>query len=208
MWILKFFVMKIVKEYETKFLDVPVGTKMYLVITNRMNTGLFIEEVVYEGYTPHFVQRDYYDPGKMSAPEYWTEPEYEVRFKSPSEKTQISFACCEYSWTGQRGYDTDEHLECGAGIKGLKLSTYGLDGVFDAYFTTNKEKLADYLKKEVAGVKDFLTNADTAYEKELAEVEAKYEKEKAALKDKYKLYGEIFNKLVKLETELGIKNKR
>ena len=201
--------MKIEKEYKTEFLDAPVGTKMYLVITNRTNTGMFIEEVTYEGYTYNFVQRDYYEP-KMVAPVYWSEPEYTVKFKRSSGKGMISFICRESSSAGQRGYDTDEHLECGMdkSLKGIEPSAYGFgfEGWYclDAYFTTNKEKLARYLKDNAPEVKSFLANAGSAYEKELAKIEAKYKKEKDALDTRFKVYGKVLENLVNAEAKLDI----
>ena len=190
--------MKTEKKYKTDLLDVPVGTKMYLVITNRKNTAIFVEEVTYEGYVSYSVQKDYYEP-KMIAPVYWTEPEFNVKFKRAGKKTPVSFKC---RWTEcpgcNLGYTTDEHIEGGMdiGLKGLELSAYGFSGYdcLDAYFTTNKEKAAEYLRKNAPDLKNFVTNIDSTYEEELAKLEEKHQKEKAKLEARFKTYDNIFGK--------------
>lgn len=193
--------MKVEKEWKTDLLDVPVGTKMYLAITDRAHRGVFIEEVIYDGYTSEFVQRDYYEPGKMRAPVYWTEPEYTVKFKRTTGKSVISFKCKENNWSGQRGYDTNEHLECGmdCSLKGVKPSAYGWVGFFclDAYFTTDKDLFVKYCTENIPSAKEFIEDADASYEKELAELERQYEKDKKELTKRYEARKRAFEGVVK-----------
>ena len=193
--------MKVEKEWKTDLLDVPVGTKMYLAITDRRNTGAFIEEVTYDGYTSRFVQRDYYEPGKMRAPIYWDEPEYTVKFKHPSGKGTISFVCGEFNWSGQRGYDTNEHLECGMteSLKGIKPSAYGFEGWYclDAYFTTDKELFTKYCSENIPSVKEFIEDAEASYKKELEELEKKYEQDKKKLAKQYETRKRVFERAAK-----------
>ena len=107
---------------------------MYLVQLDRQGTVIKIDEVEYLGFINSKETRSYED--------------YNVRYHKYEQKLfKISFLTKQneiitikednHEWTGQRGYDTDEHYGCGAGE-----SPY-----IDIYFTTQKEKVEAFLKQ-------------------------------------------------------------
>ena len=131
-----------------QLLETPVGTDMYLMIMNRTETRAILRKVQYAGYSVHTAHRSYYEPN-MREEARWTEPEFTVKFTEKGKKTPIAVTCKYISyWKGNRAYDTDYHEECGADVKGIKLTGFGFDtygscSCLDVYFSTDKQKIAD-----------------------------------------------------------------
>lgn len=193
--------MKTKKNYKINLLENPVGTKMYLLLVNRLGTALYVDEVEYEGYDMKIVTRNYYDE-KMWAPVYWDEPEFTLKFKTKKGNVISSVFTYNEMSCGRNGYETDEHVEnCTKNVRGIKLPAYGFDAydIIDAYFTTNHDKFVDYLANNVNEVRDFLNNADETYNKQLAKLKREFNAKKNRLDKQYKIYSKIlkeYNKAV------------
>ena len=122
--------------------NTPCGTKMYLVIKNRISTEIWIKEAVYEGFTKHYRKDSYYDY-KMTSPDTTTTTLYHVKFTV--DGNPITIICASpYYWNGQRGYNTNEHLECGADFK-TKMEV-NVSGCIDVYFTTDVDAFKKYIE--------------------------------------------------------------
>lgn len=125
--------------------DTPVGTKMYLVIQNRVLTEVWIKEAIYQGFTKHYHNETWSDV--HVAPTVIKVTDYHVKFTVDGKPITVVCNSPAY-WHGQRGYDTDEHLECGANYK-TKMHV-NVSGCIDVYFTTNQSKLNDYCNNDSA----------------------------------------------------------
>lgn len=127
--------------------DTPVGTTMYLVIQNRVNTEIWVKEAVYQGFVKHYRQDSYMDCMKMSSPCSYTVTEYHVKFTVNGKPITVICDSPAY-WKGQRGYDTNEHLECGANFK-TKMKVH-VSGCIDIYFTTCPKAFKNYMNTDSA----------------------------------------------------------
>ena len=130
-----------------QLLETPIGTDMYLMIMDRTERRAILRKVQYAGYSVHTVHRTYWEP-KMRDEAAWDEPQFTVKFTEKGKRTPISITCDYISyWTGERAYDTDYHEECNAGVKGIKLDGFDACCCLDAYFSTDKQKIADRFNK-------------------------------------------------------------
>ena len=124
--------------------NTPCGTKMYLLIKNRGCSEIWIKEAVYEGFTKHYRKDSYYDY-KMASPDTTTTTLYHVKFTVDGKSITIICASPSY-WNGQRGYNTNEHLECGADFK-TKMEV-NVSGCIDVYFTTDVDAFKKYIETD------------------------------------------------------------
>ena len=132
------------KENIPLLVNTPIGTKMYLVIQNRTHTEMWVKEAVYQGFTKHYRNDTYYEY-KMSGPAEIKTTLYHVKFTVNGKPITIICDSPSY-WKGQRGYDTNEHLECGADFK-TKIEV-NFTGCIDVYFTTDADTLKKYLETD------------------------------------------------------------
>ena len=132
------------KENIPLLVNTPCGTKMYLVIKNRVGSEMWIKEAVYEGFTKHYRKDSYYDYN-MAYPATITTTLYHVKFTVDGNLITIICSAPSY-WTGQRGYDTNEHFECGADYK-TKMKV-NVNGCIDAYFTTDVSAFKKYIETD------------------------------------------------------------
>jgi hypothetical protein len=125
------------KQY--RLLTMPKGTKMYLVVFNRVHTNLWVHEVEYQGFTPWINHTNWYEP-KMSGPVDCAVQMYKVKFKYG--KDIITINCDDmFRGTSKFGY---EHITYGQGYESkLDLGVYGC---VDTYFTDDPDRLRDFLK--------------------------------------------------------------
>lgn len=129
--------------------NTPCGTKMYLVIKNRVGNEMWIKEAVYQGFTKHYRKDSYYDY-PMASPAIVKTTLYHVKFTVDDKPITIVCASPSY-WKGQRGYDTNEHLECGGDFE-TKMQV-NVSGCIDAYFTTGIDAFKKYIETDnVIGV--------------------------------------------------------
>ena len=137
------------KENIPLLVNTPCGTKMYLVIKNRVGNEMWIKEAVYQGFTKHYRKDSYYDY-KMAYPDTTTTTLYYVKFTVDGKPITIVCASPSY-WKGQRGYDTNEHFEYGADFK-TKMEV-NVSGCIDVYFTTDIDAFKKYIETDnVIGV--------------------------------------------------------
>lgn len=120
--------------------DTPIGTKMYLIIQNRVMTEIWMKEAIYQGYIKHYHTETWSDV--HVAPTVIKVTDYHVKFTVDNKPITIICSSPSY-WYGQRGYNTNEHLECGAYFK-TKLKV-GVSGCTDAYFTSDVNVFKNYL---------------------------------------------------------------
>ena len=132
------------KENIPFLVNTPRATKMYLVIKNRVGSEIWIKEAVYEGFAKHYRKDSYYDY-KMASPDTITTTLYHVKFTVDSKPITIICASPSY-WNGQRGYNTNEHLECGADFK-TKMEV-NVSGCIDVYFTTDVDTFKKYIETD------------------------------------------------------------
>ena len=132
------------KENIPFLVNTPCGTKMYLLIKNRVCSEIWIKEAVYEGFTKHYRKDSYYDY-KMASPDTTTTTLYHVKFTVDDKSITIICASPSY-WNGQRGYNTNEHLECGADFK-TKMEV-NVSGCIDVYFTTDVDAFKKYIETD------------------------------------------------------------
>ena len=132
------------KENIPLLVNTPIGTKMYLVIQNRVHSEMWVKEAVYQGFTKHYRNDTYYEY-KMSSPAEIKTTLYHVKFTVDGKPITIICDSPSY-WKGQRGYDTNEHLECGADFK-TKMEV-NVTGCIDVYFTTDADTLKKYLEAD------------------------------------------------------------
>ena len=132
------------KENIPLLVNTPIGTKMYLVIQNRVHSEMWIKEVVYQGFTKHYQNESYYEY-KMSGPAEIKTTLYHVKFTVDGKPITIICSSPSY-WKGQRGYDTNEHLECGADFK-TKMEV-NVTGCIDVYFTTDADTFKNYMEND------------------------------------------------------------
>ena len=132
------------KENIPFLVNTPHGTKMYLVIKNRVGSEMWVKEAVYEGFTKHYRKDSYYDYN-MSSPAEIKTTLYHVKFTVDGKPITIICSAPSY-WTGQRGYDTNEHFEYGADYK-TKMEV-NVTGCIDAYFTTDVEAFKKYIETD------------------------------------------------------------
>lgn len=132
------------KENIPLLVNTPIGTKMYLVIQNRVHSEMWVKEAVYQGFTKHY-QNDTYYEYEMSSPAEIKTTLYHVKFTVDGKPITIICDSPSY-WKGQRGYDTNEHLECGADFK-TKMEV-NVTGCIDVYFTTDADTLKKYLETD------------------------------------------------------------
>lgn len=132
------------KENIPLLVNTPIGTKMYLVIQNRVHSEMWVKEAVYQGFTKHYRNDTYYEY-KMSSPAEIKTTLYHVKFTVDGKPITIICDSPSY-WKGQRGYDTNAHLECGADFK-TKMEV-NVTGCIDVYFTTDADTLKKYLETD------------------------------------------------------------
>ena len=152
------------KPYIPLLENTPVGTNMYLMITNRRGTRAILREVQYAGFTTKTVERTYWEP-KMRDEARWQEPEFTVNFTDKVKKTKISVVCKYYNgWTGIRAYDTISHEELAAKVKGVNLTTFNEFGNPDVYFSLEKDWIVDKFKDTgvIAALNQEKKDIDTA----------------------------------------------
>ena len=121
--------------------NTPCGTKMYLVIKNRVGSEMWIKEAVYQGFTKRYRKDSYYDY-PMSSPAEIKTTLYHVKFTVDGKPITIGCASPSY-WKGQRGYDTNAHLECGADY--ITKMQVNVSGCIDVYFTTDVDAFKNYI---------------------------------------------------------------
>lgn len=157
------------KENIPLLVNTPVGTKMYLVIQNRVHSEMWIKEAVYQGFTKHYRDESYYEY-KMSNPVTIKATLYHVKFTVDGKPITIICSSPSY-WKGQRGYDTNEHLECGADFK-TKMEV-NVTGCIDVYFTTDADTLKKYLETDnlLSIVVDSINEKVHQYQEMLQELE-------------------------------------
>ena len=68
-----------------------------------------------------------------------------VKFTVDGKPITIICASPSY-WNGQSGYNTNEHLECGADFK-TKMEV-NVSGCIDVYFTTDVDKFKKYIETD------------------------------------------------------------
>lgn len=127
--------------------DTPIGTKMYLIVQNRILTEAWIKEAVYQGFTKHYHNETWSDV--HVAPTVIKVTDYHVKLTVNGKPITVVCNSPSY-WHGQRGYDTNEHLECGADIR-TKMKV-NVSGCIDAYFTSDVELFKKYLDTDSAFV--------------------------------------------------------
>ena len=132
------------KENIPFLVNTPRGTKMYLVIKNRVDNEMWIKEAVYKGFTKHYRKDSYYDY-KMAYPDTTTTTLYHVKFTVDGKPITVVCTSPSY-WNGRHGYDTNEHLECGADFK-TKMQV-NVTGCIDIYFTTDVEAFKKYIETD------------------------------------------------------------
>lgn len=128
---------------ERSILEMPKGTLFYFLEKDRNGMVLNIREVFYDGYeisSKHLTWDEY-------GHDEWEQKTYIISFKDKKGKT-FSLEFDNYNWNGIRGYDTDEHLECGGGKRPY----------LDIYFTPSKERLKTFLESEKKFIKSFKEN--------------------------------------------------
>ena len=133
-----------------KLLNEPNGTLMYLIRHDRRGEHVDIQEVKYDGYKLYEESRYCQEePGIRAF--YYTQQVIDVKFRKGLEKSCYK---CEYFdyWSGQRAFNTDEHLKCGG-------AEYPY---IDFYFTTSKEKAVKYIKDNL--FEDIINNKNNATE--------------------------------------------
>ena len=157
------------KENIPFLVNTPCGTKMYLVIKNRVGSEMWIKEAVYEGFTKHYRNESYFEYN-MSAPAKIKTTLYHVKFTVDGNPITIICSSPSY-WTGRRGYDTNEHLECGADFK-TKMKV-NVTGCIDAYFTTDVGVFKKYIESDnILGVfMDSINNKIRQYQEMKHELE-------------------------------------
>ena len=133
------------KDNITFLTDTPIGTKMYLIVQNRIMTEIWMKEAIYQGYTKHYRTETWSDV--HIAPCTIKVTVYHVKFTVDNKPITIVCSAPSY-WTGQRGYDTNEHLECGIEFK-TKMKI-GVTGCLDAYFTSDINAFKNYLDENSA----------------------------------------------------------
>ena len=129
------------KENIPLLFNTPCGTKMYLVIKNRVGSEMWIKEAVYQGFTKRYRKDSYYDY-KMASPDIVKTTLYHVKFTVDGKPITIVCASPSY-WKGQRGYDTNAHLECGADY--ITKMQVNVSGCIDVYFTTDVDAFKNYI---------------------------------------------------------------
>ena len=129
------------KENIPLLVNTPIGTKMYLVIQNMVHSEMWVKEAVYQGFTKHYRNDTYYEY-KVSSPAEIKTTLYHVKFTVDGKPITIICDSPSY-WKGQRGYDTNEHLECGADFE-TKMQV-NVTGCIDAYFTTDVDAFKNYI---------------------------------------------------------------
>lgn len=132
------------KENIPFLVNTPRGTKMYLVIKNRVGSEMWIKEAVYQGVVKHYRKDSYYDY-KMTSPDTITTTLYYVKFTVDGNPITIICSAPSY-WIGQRGYDTNEHCEYGADFK-TKMEV-NVSGCIDVYFTTDVDAFKKYIETD------------------------------------------------------------
>ena len=157
------------KENIPLLVNTPIGTKMYLVIQNRVHSEMWVKEAVYQGFTKHYRNDTYYEY-KMSSPAEIKTTLYHVKFTVDGKPITIICDSPSY-WKGQRGYDTNEHLECGADFK-TKMEV-NVTGCIDVYFTTDADALKKYLETDnlLGIVVDSINENVRQYQEMLQELE-------------------------------------
>ena len=126
-----------IEKEDISLLELPKGTPMYLVQRDRIGHEISIEKVLYLGFERTSRRCSYEEPGKVRYYEY-DQPEFKIFFESEGgKKITIKVDYISY-WTGQRAFNTDEHLAYG------KASW----PYIDIYFTTSEKKLKAYLKQD------------------------------------------------------------
>lgn len=157
------------KENIPLLVNTPIGTKMYLVIQNRVHSEMWVKEAVYQGFTKHYRNDTYYEY-KMSSPAEINTTLYHVKFTVDGKPITIICDSPSY-WKGQRGYDTNEHLECGADFK-TKMEV-NVTGCIDVYFTTDADTLKKYLETDnlLSIVVDSINEKVHQYQEMLQELE-------------------------------------
>ena len=132
------------KENIPFLVNTPLGTKMYLVIHNRERTEMWVKEAVYQGFSKHYQDESYYEYN-MSNPVTIKDTFYHVKFTVDGKPITIICSSPSY-WVGQRGYDTNEHLEYAADFK-TKMEV-NISGCIDAYFTTDVDMFKKYIETD------------------------------------------------------------
>lgn len=157
------------KENIPLLVNTPIGTKMYLVIQNRVHSEMWVKEAVYQGFTKHYRNDTYYEY-EMSSPAEIKTTLYHVKFTVDGKPITIVCSSPSY-WKGQRGYDTNEHLECGADFK-TKMEV-NVTGCIDVYFTTDADTLKKYLETDnlLSIVVDSINEKVHQYQEMLQELE-------------------------------------
>ena len=157
------------KENIPFLVNTPCGTKMYLVIKNRVGNEMWIKEAVYQGFTKHYRKDSYYDYN-MASPDIVKTTLYHVKFTVDGKPITIVCASPSY-WKGQRGYDTNEHFEYGADYK-TKMEV-NVTGCIDVYFTTDTDTLKKYLETDnlLGIVVDSINEKVRQYQEMLQELE-------------------------------------
>ena len=141
------------KENIPFLVNTPRGTNMYLVIKNRVGNEMWIKEAVYQSFTKHYRKDSYYDY-PMESPAIVKTTLYHVKFTVDGKPITIICASPSY-WNGQRGYNTNEHLECGADFK-TKMAV-DVSGCIDVYFTTDVDAFKKYIETDNV-IKDVMNN--------------------------------------------------
>ena len=124
--------------------NTPRGTKMYLVIKNRVGSEMWVKEAEYEGFTKHYRKDSYYEYN-MAYSATITTTLYHVKFTVDGNSITIICSAPSY-WAGQRGYDTNEHCEYGADYK-TKMKV-NVTGCIDVYFTTDVSTFKKYIETD------------------------------------------------------------
>lgn len=119
------------KDDNIKLLNTRIGTPMYYLTFSPNGKDLTIDEVTYRGYELETRTASYEEPGRVRYCE-WEQPVFAIHFTTRKGKN-ITIRVDDNHWTGQRGFDTDEHLEY---------------GMVDCYFTTSKEKLKAFIEQQ------------------------------------------------------------
>ena len=157
------------KENIPFLVNTPYGTKMYLVIKNRVGDEMWIKEAVYQGFTKHYRKDSYYDY-PMASPAIVKTTLYHVKFTVDGKPITIICASPSY-WKGQRGYGTNEHLECGGDFE-TKMQV-NVTGCIDVYFTTDIYAFKKYIENDnIIGVcMDSINNKIRQYQEMKHELE-------------------------------------
>ena len=115
---------------DISLLETKVGTLMYYLTFSRNGEDLKYEEVTYMGFKQGNRTASYEEPGRVRYTE-WEQPTFIISFKTKDGKI-FRMVVDDNGWLGQRGFDTEEHYEC---------------GWTDSYFTTSKDKLKAFVKQ-------------------------------------------------------------